>query len=201
LWLHSLKVAQLLRSAACLHTNQSRSYLNHLVYDNKIGSIKITEDERTHFCSNACNYSRFWSFKTYSSICWFYHWARSFLFSPVLISQVSSSMKSFVPIQSLFTVRQRLVLHLAVCSVNFAKICAVAIYLKRTELPVVYITSHHITSSFTYFCYNKFEDHRSKFVPTREPNAFTFLQIAQLPSVCNRQHWKHSRPIISIQSN
>ena len=31
LWLHSLKVAQLLRSAACLQTNQSRSYLNHLV--------------------------------------------------------------------------------------------------------------------------------------------------------------------------
>jgi len=31
LWLHSLKVAQLLRSAAALHTNQSRSYLNHLV--------------------------------------------------------------------------------------------------------------------------------------------------------------------------
>jgi len=31
LWFHSLKVAQLLRSAACLHTNQSRSYLNHLV--------------------------------------------------------------------------------------------------------------------------------------------------------------------------
>jgi len=31
LWLHSLKVAQLLRSAACLHTNQSRSYLIHLV--------------------------------------------------------------------------------------------------------------------------------------------------------------------------
>jgi len=32
LLLHSLKVTQLLRSAACLHTNQSRSYLNHLVY-------------------------------------------------------------------------------------------------------------------------------------------------------------------------
>ena len=32
MWLHSLKVAQLLRSATCLHTNQSRSYLNHLVY-------------------------------------------------------------------------------------------------------------------------------------------------------------------------
>ena len=31
MWLHSLKVAQLLRSAACLHTNQSRSYLNHPV--------------------------------------------------------------------------------------------------------------------------------------------------------------------------
>jgi len=34
LWLHSLKVAQLLRSAACLHTNQSRSYLIHLVQRN-----------------------------------------------------------------------------------------------------------------------------------------------------------------------
>ena len=32
MWLHSLKVAQLLRSAACLRTNQSRSYLNHLVH-------------------------------------------------------------------------------------------------------------------------------------------------------------------------
>ena len=33
LWLHSLKGAQLLLlSAACLHTNQSRSYLNHLVF-------------------------------------------------------------------------------------------------------------------------------------------------------------------------
>jgi len=31
LWFHSLKVAQLLRSAACLYTNQSRSYLNLLV--------------------------------------------------------------------------------------------------------------------------------------------------------------------------
>ena len=31
LQLHSLKLAQLLCSAACLHINQSRSYLNHLV--------------------------------------------------------------------------------------------------------------------------------------------------------------------------
>jgi len=31
LWIHSRKVAELLRSAVCLHTNQSRSYLNHLV--------------------------------------------------------------------------------------------------------------------------------------------------------------------------
>ena len=31
MWLHSLKVAQLLRSAAYLHTNQSQSYLNHPV--------------------------------------------------------------------------------------------------------------------------------------------------------------------------
>ena len=35
MWLHSLKVAQLLRSAACLHTNQSRSYLNHFVFGPK----------------------------------------------------------------------------------------------------------------------------------------------------------------------
>ena len=33
MWPHSLKVAQLLRSAACLHTNQSRSYLNDLVFE------------------------------------------------------------------------------------------------------------------------------------------------------------------------
>ena len=32
MWLHSVMVAQLLRSAACLHTNQSRSYLDHLVF-------------------------------------------------------------------------------------------------------------------------------------------------------------------------
>ena len=46
MWLHSLKVAQLLRSAACLHTNQSRSYLNHLVQriiEEKIkGGIEVT---------------------------------------------------------------------------------------------------------------------------------------------------------------
>jgi len=39
LWLHSLKVAQLLRSAACLHTNQSWSYLNHLV----LRSLKLDD--------------------------------------------------------------------------------------------------------------------------------------------------------------
>ena len=36
MWLHSHKVAQLLRSAACLHTNQSRSYLNHLVIASRL---------------------------------------------------------------------------------------------------------------------------------------------------------------------
>jgi len=46
LWLHSLKVAQLLRSAACLHTNQSRSYLNHLVIWCNIDSCW-----RNHCCS------------------------------------------------------------------------------------------------------------------------------------------------------
>ena len=39
LWLHSLKVAQLLRSAACSHTNQSRSYLNHLVFQRMLCEI------------------------------------------------------------------------------------------------------------------------------------------------------------------
>ena len=44
LWLHSLKVAQLLRSAACLHTNQSRSYLNHLVINSStLSDILIIE--------------------------------------------------------------------------------------------------------------------------------------------------------------
>ena len=37
MWFHSLKVAQLLRSAACLHTNQYRSYLNHLVFQKSVG--------------------------------------------------------------------------------------------------------------------------------------------------------------------
>jgi len=32
-WFVCKQVAQLLRSAACLHTNQSRSYLNHLVFN------------------------------------------------------------------------------------------------------------------------------------------------------------------------
>jgi len=47
LWLHSLKVAQLLRSAACLHTNQSRSYLNHLVVLFKFNSM-MNSDLKNH---------------------------------------------------------------------------------------------------------------------------------------------------------
>jgi len=44
LWLHSLKVAKLLRSAACLHTNQSRSYLNlHVI------TIQISKRISTDF--------------------------------------------------------------------------------------------------------------------------------------------------------
>jgi len=43
LWLHSLKVAQLLRSAACLHTNQSQSYLNHLVVSRCNNKMFTTE--------------------------------------------------------------------------------------------------------------------------------------------------------------
>ena len=41
MWLHSLNVAQLLRSAACLHTNQSRSYLNHLVFKSHLSCSEI----------------------------------------------------------------------------------------------------------------------------------------------------------------
>ena len=41
MWLHSLKVAQLLCSAACLHTNQSRSYLNHLVFELKVFVVAL----------------------------------------------------------------------------------------------------------------------------------------------------------------
>jgi len=43
LWLHSLKVAQLLRSAACLHTNQSPSYLNHLVHKHQANESEIDQ--------------------------------------------------------------------------------------------------------------------------------------------------------------
>jgi len=51
LWLHSLKVAQLLRSAACLHTNQSRSYLNHLVFI-RYGKLFITVLYRTWYSTD-----------------------------------------------------------------------------------------------------------------------------------------------------
>jgi len=60
LWLHSLKVAQLLRSAACLHTYQSRSYLNHLVQDYLLDSaeeekLQYTEnDEQCHHMNKMC---------------------------------------------------------------------------------------------------------------------------------------------------
>ena len=50
--LHSLKVAQLLRSAACLHTNQSRSYLNYLVLrkaDCNFESEGNKKESNTHF--------------------------------------------------------------------------------------------------------------------------------------------------------
>jgi len=50
LWLHSLKVAQLLRSAACLHTNQSRSYLNHLVQSSLLITLSIEKQMNRKFC-------------------------------------------------------------------------------------------------------------------------------------------------------
>jgi len=52
LWLHSLKVAQLLRNAACLHTNQSRSYLNHLVYREKLLFRQICNTPTNLICSD-----------------------------------------------------------------------------------------------------------------------------------------------------
>ena len=53
LWLLSLKVAQLLRSAACLHTNQSRSYLNHLVVVFEWSVLGVTELTRGDVISEA----------------------------------------------------------------------------------------------------------------------------------------------------
>jgi len=62
LWLHSLKVAQLLRSAACLHTNQSRSYLNHLVVlaKHKIAPLMMVPTW-TKKCRSKCH-----SFKSFN---------------------------------------------------------------------------------------------------------------------------------------
>ena len=51
MWLHSLKVAQLLRSAACLHTNQSRSYLNHLVK-----AVGVSKSVLANIFEDACPY-------------------------------------------------------------------------------------------------------------------------------------------------
>jgi len=48
LWLHSLKVAHLLRGAACLHTNQPRSYLNHLVHDRVLVAEPYTPAAKHH---------------------------------------------------------------------------------------------------------------------------------------------------------
>ena len=48
MWLHSLKVAQLLRSAACLHTDQSRSYLNHLLHSRQAWSHFILTSSGEH---------------------------------------------------------------------------------------------------------------------------------------------------------
>ena len=59
MWLHSLKVAQLLRSAACLHTNQSRSYLNHLVFwFNPLCTINQTHEAFYQPCNDLiyCKY-------------------------------------------------------------------------------------------------------------------------------------------------
>ena len=49
MWLHSLKVAKLLHSAACLLTNQSRSYLNHLVKFSKLTTREsVLQHEEFH---------------------------------------------------------------------------------------------------------------------------------------------------------
>ena len=59
MWLHSLKVAQLLRSTACLHTNQSRSYLNHLVILHKYRKIYTAvhiRDRPKRNCLRVCTF-------------------------------------------------------------------------------------------------------------------------------------------------
>ena len=50
MWLHSLKVAQLLRSAASLCTNQSLSYLNHLVPVFQLVRQTPLLSEKLHTC-------------------------------------------------------------------------------------------------------------------------------------------------------
>ena len=62
MWLHSLKVAQLLRSAACLHTNQSRSYLNHLVHVQKTKCLFMPFD-RLQCQSN--KFFKMWQVQTF----------------------------------------------------------------------------------------------------------------------------------------
>jgi len=54
----SLKVAQLLRSAACLHTNQSRSYLNHLVFSAKSCLCQHNFTCKTRKCGVALFFGR-----------------------------------------------------------------------------------------------------------------------------------------------
>jgi len=60
LWLHSLKVAQLLRSAACVHTNQSGSYLNHLVlhgynFQHSLNRMAGRMEDNTRKCAADAN--------------------------------------------------------------------------------------------------------------------------------------------------
>ena len=69
LWLHSLKVAQSLRSAACLHTNQSRSYLNHLAVGTEVPKQFYNEDGLGSFLWNTDTYSRNYMMSQTVQIC------------------------------------------------------------------------------------------------------------------------------------
>ena len=58
MWLHSLKVAQLLPSAACLHTDQSRSYLNHLVLCTKSNLLTLEKNLKRLTHGEACCFNQ-----------------------------------------------------------------------------------------------------------------------------------------------
>ena len=102
MWLHSLKVTQLLRSAACLHTNHSRSYLNHLVctqcpgmavcYSSVMSCFRHTLFNNFLIClyGSSCPYCYWCHFCLYiSHTLYFYLWFIHYYFIIIIIINIS----------------------------------------------------------------------------------------------------------------